>query len=67
MFRRVCHHQSLRAELVSDQSAAVNLVPLMITQIAPVQSATSKLMLGLHLTEIDRTMEKMLQNQTAGL
>lgn len=42
MFGRVCQHQSLGAELVSNESAAVDLVPLTITQLAPVRSATGK-------------------------
>lgn len=62
MFGRVCQHQSLRAELVSNKSAAVDLVPLMITQLAPVRPATGKLLLWLHLTESDRSVEEMLQS-----
>lgn len=42
MFGRVCQHQSLGAELVSNESAAVDLVPLTITQLAPVRSASGK-------------------------
>ena len=57
MFRRVCQRQSLRAELVSNKSAAVDLVPLMVTQLAPVRSATGKL-----LVESERSVEKMLQS-----
>lgn len=62
MFRRVCQRQSLRAELVSNKSAAVDLVPLTITQLAPVRSATGKL-----LIESDRSVEKMLQSYTTSL
>lgn len=64
MFGRVCQHQSLRAELVSNESAAVDLVPLTITQLAPVRSATGKLLLWLHLIDSDRSMEKLLQSRT---
>lgn len=51
MFRCVCRHQSLRAGLVSNKTAAVDLVPFMITQWAPVRSATGKLLSLLHLID----------------
>lgn len=58
MFRLVCQHQSLKAELVSYKSAAVDLVPLTITQLAPVGSAAGKLLLWLHLIESEKHGKK---------
>lgn len=64
MFGRVCQHQSLGAELVSNESAAADFVPLTITQLAPVRSLPQVNLLWLHLIDSDRSVEKLLQRRT---